>query len=275
MVKRRRLMKSQTSSNSNFESKPVSSAPVPLAILGQPYLIEGEDADAYYELLARIRATVNPTDPIDEMLVADVVAREWDLLRWRRLNSSLLHASVLRELEVFLRKSLPYERYSERLEHKLTKMLQLHRVEDEDARQLAQEYIQKACHAPEIFQAIGIPTGQLGKEEEAARNARAIELAQEYARALPASVAVVRDLLVSTGSSMDAVVAGALANRLDSIDRIDRLATIAESRRNAALREIERRRATLGQTLRRKVKEIEDAEFEQIEPTLEEGKNAA
>ena len=38
---------------------------------------------------------------------------------------------------------------------------------------------------------------------------------------------------------------------LEYIERIDRLTTIAESRRNSSLREIDRRRAVLGETLRR------------------------
>src|SRR5262249_25358228 len=58
-------------------------------------------------------------------------------------------------------------------------------------------------------------------------------------------------------------------------ERIDRLIPVAESRRNASLREIDRRRAVLGETLRRSVQEIEDGEFEVIEPTAAEGKNAA
>ena len=40
-------------------------------------------------------------------------------------------------------------------------------------------------------------------------------------------------------------------------------------------REIERRRAVLGETLRRSVQEIEDGEFEEIETTPAQGKNAA
>jgi hypothetical protein len=70
-------------------------------------------------------------------------------------------------------------------------------------------------------------------------------------------------------------MADALAYRLDTIERIDRLISIVESRRNASLREIERRRAVLGETLRRSVQEIEDGEFEVIEPTPAEGENAA
>jgi hypothetical protein len=76
------------------------------------------------------------------------------------------------------------------------------------------------------------------------------------------------------GTSIEALTADALKEEFDYIERIDRLTTIAENRRNDALNEIERRRALFGETLRRSVEEIEDAEFEVIEaPT--KGKNAA
>ena len=61
---------------------------------------------------------------------------------------------------------------------------------------------------------------------------------------------------------------------LDKIERIDRLITIAENRRNAMLREIDRRRAVLGQGLRRQVEEVE-GEFEVIEKAPLEAKSAA
>jgi hypothetical protein len=70
-------------------------------------------------------------------------------------------------------------------------------------------------------------------------------------------------------------VAEALAKELDFIERVDRLTTIAESRRNASLREIERRRAVLGEALRRSVQEVEDGEFKVIETTPAKGKDAA
>ena len=59
------------------------------------------------------------------------------------------------------------------------------------------------------------------------------------------------------GLSIDALMAEALAGKLDDIERIDRLTTIAETRRNAMLREIDRRRAALGEGLRRHVQEVE------------------
>ena len=61
---------------------------------------------------------------------------------------------------------------------------------------------------------------------------------------------------------------------LDKIERIDRLITIAENRRNTMLHEIDRRRAVLGQALRRQVEEVE-GEFEVVEKTPAATKSAA
>jgi hypothetical protein len=61
-------------------------------------------------------------------------------------------------------------------------------------------------------------------------------------------------------------MAAALRKKFDDIERIDRLTTVAETRRNAMLREIDRHRAVLGETLRRQVQEVE-GEFEVIEKT--------
>ena len=55
-----------------------------LAVFGPPLLLEGEDAAAYDELLARVCAAVKPADIIDEMFIADIVALEWEVFRWRR-----------------------------------------------------------------------------------------------------------------------------------------------------------------------------------------------
>jgi uncharacterized protein YfbU (UPF0304 family) len=65
-----------------------------------------------------------------------------------------------------------------------------------------------------------------------------------------------------------------LVEELDNIERIDRLTTIAETRRNAMLREIDRRRAVLSEALRRQVQEVE-GEFKVVEKTPAEAKNAA
>ena len=66
----------------------------------------------------------------------------------------------------------------------------------------------------------------------------------------------------------------ALGDRIDKIERIDRLTAIAETRRNAVLREIDRRRAVLSEALRRQVQEIE-GDFEVVEKTPAATKSAA
>ena len=119
-----------------------------LSLFGPPLLLEGEDPAAYDEFVGRVCAAIRPADVIDEMFIADIVALEWEVLRWRRWKW------------IWIRE-------------------------------------------------------------------RGLE-------------------------------------GLDEIERLDRLTAIAETRRNAALREIDRRRAVLGQTLRRSVQEIEDSEFKVI-----------
>ena len=69
-------------------------------------------------------------------------------------------------------------------------------------------------------------------------------------------------------------MAAALRQKFDDIERIERLTTVAETRRNAMLREIDRRRAALSEALRRQVQEVE-GEFEVIEKTPAATKSAA
>jgi hypothetical protein len=107
-----------------------------------------------------------------------------------------------------------------------------------------------------------------------ARTQKAKALVQEYARGELDAVTTVHELVASAGSSMDALVASALDEGLDNIERIDRLCTIAEARRNTSLREIDRRRATFGDSLRRGIQEIEDSEYEVIGTTPIKGKAA-
>src|SRR5262249_10806176 len=72
-----------------------------LTVFCPPLLLEGEDAGAYDELLGRICAAVKPVDVIDEMLIADIVALEWEVLRWRRLKRTSMREPVLKALKLF------------------------------------------------------------------------------------------------------------------------------------------------------------------------------
>jgi hypothetical protein len=261
------------------KSKSVTSAPARRwTLFGQPQLLEGEDAAAYDELLARICAAVKPLDIIDEVFVADVVSLEWEVLRWRRLKSSLIRARGLTVLEWFLRENLAYDMYLEHFADCLAQILEDNLPEDhaDYAQTLAREYAQNETGSVDKVNEVLAGTDMdVDSILGGARNDRAKQLVQEYVRREPDAVTLVHELLTGAGKSMDALMADALAYKLDYIERIDRLTTIAESRRNASLHEIDRRRVVLGQTLRRSVQEIEDGEFEVIETAPAKGKNAA
>ncbi len=79
------------------------------------------------------------------------------------------------------------------------------------------------------------------------------------------SIKEVEELLASAELTMDTVMAQTLALKLDQVDRIDRMLMSAEARRNSVLREIDRHRASVAQALRQAVKDIEDAQFEEVE----------
>ena len=246
-----------------------------LALFGPPPLIEGEDAGAYDQLVARIFAAVKPVDVIDEMFTADVVFLEWEVLRLRRLKWSLIRAPALKALENFLGENLDDDLYSEYFADDLAEILQGNLLGN-SAQTLARECAQRKADA--VDKVKRILNGRLldmNQVLDDAKRRKAKELVQDYVRREPDAVTLVHELLTDAGVSMDSLMADAVAEKLDDIERIDRLITIAESRRNASLREIERRRAVLGETLRRSVQEIEDGEFEEIETTPAQGKNVA
>jgi hypothetical protein len=249
-----------------------------LALFGPPPVIEGEDAAAYDQLLARIFAALKPVDVIDEMFTADVLSLEWEVLRLRRLKWSLIRARGIKKLEDFMGENLDYDLYLENFADDLAEVLQENLPEDraKEAHTLARACAQNEADAlAKITKLLGGLTLNMDRVLDDAKDRKAKELVQEFVRCQPDAVKLVDELLTAAGLSMDTFMADALAHRLDSIERIDRLISIAESRRNASLHEIERRRAVFGETLRRSVQEIEDAEFEVIEPTPSQGKNVA
>jgi hypothetical protein len=244
-----------------------------------PLLLPGEDAAAYHELLSRVRTAINPVDIIDEMFIADVVSLEWEVLRWRRLKSSLMRTCGLEALERFLCQHLDYyDHYQTHFEQDLAEILQDNLAEGEtevDAQALAHKCARDESDADDkvnqILAGINLDMDDVLKS---ARARKAQQLAQEYRQRKPGAIKLIDKLLASAGSSTDALMVRVLPVELDKIERIDRLITIAETRRNAMLREIDRRRAMLSEALRRQVQEVE-GEFEVVEKAPAEAKSAA
>ena len=265
-------------SRSNSKTKSTTSAPALVqrfAIFGPPPLLEGEDGALYEDLLGRMCAAVKPVDIIDEMLVADVVFLEWEIVRWRRLKLDLLQASLCETLRYFLKQQLASDPDMEAFADNLAEILEEYLAEDE-AKDLAQQCTRSQPDAIEkvhtILEEAGLEMDRIMDDTMADK---AKELEQQYARRGPEAIKRVNELLASGGRTMHDLMLDGLSDDLDKIERIDRLITIAETRRNMSLRELDRRRAVLGEALRRKVQEVEEGEFEVIETRPAKGQRRA
>jgi hypothetical protein len=58
--------------------------------LGPAPLIDGENPEAYQQILERITATVKPSDPLEEIWLRDVVDLAWEAVRWRRCAAGVI-----------------------------------------------------------------------------------------------------------------------------------------------------------------------------------------
>jgi hypothetical protein len=240
-------------------SQPSLFAPLPI--------LEGEDPAASDELSGRVCAALKPVDVIDEMLVADVVALEWEVLRWRRLKSSLIRARGLRALEDFLNEKLEYDLYRKDFADELTTILQDNQAEDQ-----AEDFAQTLAHAcsqnePDAVDKVNDLLAGIRENMDnilyRALVHKAKELEQKYVRREPGAVKLIHELLARASVTIDALTVQAWST--NSIELIDRLTTIAESRRNASLREIDRHRATLAQAPRPIIEQINQGECEVVD----------
>jgi hypothetical protein len=245
-------------------------------LFGPPPILAGEEA-AYDELIGRVYAAIKPADVIDEMLIADAVASEWEYLRWNRLKFSLVQTCAAKALEGFLNSNLDYYLYRERFEEDLTE-IEDNLPEDhaEDLERLARDCaLDEPAANDKVDKILTKADLDVDKIVDFARASRAEELVKEYVRRDSGAVALIDDLLAKAGTTIDALIVSHLERQLEYVERIDRLTTIAEARRNASLREIDRRRSALGEKLRRSVQEIEERKLTMIETTTGKGKDAA
>jgi hypothetical protein len=77
----------------------------------------------------------------------------------------------------------------------------------------------------------------------------------------------VNDILASAGRTTNGIVVRALSVNLDHVERIEHMIAVAETRRNAILREIDRHRETLARAPRRAVHQLEQNEVQVIDDT--------
>lgn len=71
-----------------------------LACLGPPPLIEGEDVNAYRQLLAMVIDLVKPADIIDWIHVHDVADLQWEVGRFRRAKAQHISDAAERSFQL-------------------------------------------------------------------------------------------------------------------------------------------------------------------------------
>jgi hypothetical protein len=228
----------------------------PGSLLDSRPVLEGEDAAAYDELVRDIRQAVNPVDFIDEIYIADVTYLEWEVIRWRRLKFRLLQAHMHDALLRFLPEHLGYDTYKDTFAEFLAQILHDSRnLSEEQARESAYQYASSQAEAMEVTRLLN--AADLKCIERDARYYTAKDLIQKSIRRESAAVQLIDRLLESEGRTRDDIMLDKFFAKIDEIERLDRQIATAEARRNISLREIDRRRAALGETLRRTLPHVE------------------
>ena len=202
------------------------------SIFGPAPILEGEDAESYNGLLARVSGEVKPTGIIEEIWIRDIVDLTWEILRWRRLRTAFIS-----------------ERVSSAVLNRLASLMR--RKSKETSGMLA---------AFSTFRPI--PKGTY-------------KLVKKWAARDPVAVDRVNKLMASAYITMDMVMADAFLEKLDSIERIDRLVATAEGRRNSILREVDLHRAALSKNLRVTMENVEEAEYKIVESARDADKEVA
>jgi hypothetical protein len=257
-------------------------------LFDEPLLLQGEDGAVYQELLARVRVAVEPIDFIEEMLVAEMVWAQWEIQRWRRLQGNMLRSCQLDALENFLEDAIESELVWDDFVERLTAVLKDLTPENQPqdfAQTLVQRYMaDDAAAVAKVNEMLAgsslhVDVGTIWRD---ARADRARVIRQELAQGKPDAISLVNDLLARAGTSLDTMLARSLVDGtsengtihcdLGDIERLNRLIALAEARRNASLREIDRRRAVLGAALRRSMPKIEEASYKVIEQKPVEGR---
>jgi hypothetical protein len=101
------------------------------------------------------------------------------------------------------------------------------------------------------------------------------DLSNAWSARDPDAIKTVEELLAARGQTMELAAARGFEASIDVFERIDRMAMAAEARRNSALRELERHRASLAQALRQASDEVIEAEYQDVKQAQPGRKSAA
>jgi hypothetical protein len=247
-----------------------------LASLHPPLLFGREEQDGYDQLFARLSVSVKPVDFIEEMFVSDIASLQWEIMELRQLKLTFTKSIACEALESFLGESLPFKMYEAEFKRAIQRVIDETPAADEPT---TKKHVLGRCmrEEPGAAEELNEILSKAGRNALVmyleAMYAKAEALARSFMQGDATALKQIRPLLSRHRLTLHDVVDPILIEKLDTIDRINRLMLGAETLRNATLREIDRRRARLGASLRRTL-EAEDATLEDV-ATSPETKNAA
>jgi hypothetical protein len=111
----------------------------------------------------------------------------------------------------------------------------------------------------------------IGHKDSALLLLKGASFAEEWASGKESTRLEFKLMLKKAELTMDDVMAEALASKIESFERLDRMLASSEARRNNALREIDRHRAALGAAMRQAIDEVQEAEFHDVETGAVDG----
>lgn len=190
-------------------------------------LVPGEDVAEYEAILLGVAGDVRPRGFVEWVWVKDYVDNLWEGLRYRRVLKTLFDLSKTEHRQT--NRSLPPHVLAERLAA-LKVPWQLNRPDTVTERE-----------AQEAFYNVEKSLAELRVREARDEQLREAELIHP--------------------ANLDQALTEAYLKHGDDLERVSRLNQASDRRRDAALRELERRRAGRAEQLRRKSDEILDAEF--------------
>jgi hypothetical protein len=97
----------------NAQKKPAVPEEIRI-LLGPSWIVEGEDAHLYEDLLAAVASAVKPTDLVDWLLLKDFVDLTWKIQRNRRNRESLMRLGRVAAMKSILESILPWREFSYR-----------------------------------------------------------------------------------------------------------------------------------------------------------------
>jgi hypothetical protein len=215
------------------------------------------------------------------MFIADLAYLQWEIMELRRMKATLIRSTSYETLYDYLLEELDsdgsiYEKYFERA---LKQAIEENIDEaDADADGIVPKLLAQQCvhyepgakeKADRILKAAGQSTFSISNDT---RGNKSEDLARSCVLGKPTAIKQVNQVLGRHGLTIHDLIDEPLLE-MDVFDRINRLTIRAETLCNATLREIDRRRARLGASLRRTL-EAEDATLEVV-ATSPETKNAA